>query len=104
MDSWEWLVLDDSAEPSALLARDDDSRLRYFHQRLGASIGAKRNALIEAARGEVIVHFDDDDYYAPNYIAEMLSYLNRNVDLVKLSGWFTYLCSPEGIWLLGLSG
>ncbi|MDR2853149.1 MAG: glycosyltransferase [Burkholderiaceae bacterium] len=91
---WEWLVLDDSAQPSPfmqqLVARD--ARVRYMHhtgERL--SIGAKRNRLIEAARAPVIAHFDDDDFYGASYLASMLSLMRDNgAQLIKLSGFFLY--------------
>ncbi|SAL33578.1 glycosyltransferase family 2 protein [Caballeronia telluris] len=91
---WEWLVHDDSAQPSAFMqalsARDP--RVRYFHnegERL--SIGAKRNFLIDAARAEVIAHFDDDDHYASHYLARMMGLLaEHDAELVKLSEFYMY--------------
>lgn len=64
--SWEWLVLDDSPEPSRFM-RDlagSDRRIRYTHLSEPMSIGAKRNRLIDMAEASVIAHFDDDDHYA----------------------------------------
>lgn len=83
----ELLVLDDSDEPSAFFSQLDDPRVRYTHVRRRVSIGRKRNMLVEQARGEWICHFDDDDYYAENYVAQMLAY-GREVDFVKLTAWF----------------
>jgi len=55
------------------------------------SVGEKRNILVEQARGEIIVQFDDDDYYAPNYVSSMVSALtDLNADLINLRGWFMY--------------
>jgi len=54
-------------------------------------IGTKRNALCTAARGEIIAHFDDDDFYAPYYIERMVSLMtDLNVDFVKLFSFFLY--------------
>ena len=45
--------------------------------------------LIEQARGEYAVQFDDDDYYAPHYVSHMISALNaKKADLINLRGWF----------------
>ena len=36
------------------------------------TIGEKRNRLCKAAAGDIIVHFDSDDYYAPDWIARIV--------------------------------
>jgi glycosyltransferase involved in cell wall biosynthesis len=85
----ELLVDDDSPAPSAYFASLSDPRVHYIHSPVRASIGAKRNRLVERARGAVIVAFDDDDYYAPHYVPTMLAALG-DADLVKLAGWYAY--------------
>ena len=72
----EWLVLDDSEHPSATLANNDWVKLRYFHSPERMSIGKKRNQLLDAAKGSIVVQFDDDDYYGPNYVSSMAKVLN----------------------------
>lgn len=85
----EWLVLDDSAEPSKFLATLDHPGLFYRHLAQRLSIGAKRNALIEEATGEIVVQFDDDDFYAPDYVATVVAKLqNETLDFINLRGWF----------------
>lgn len=98
---WEWLVLDDSPEPDRWMQRlaQTDARVRYIHSGGHLSIGAKRGRLVAAARGEFVAHFDDDDYYAPQYLADMTRLLiERRVDLVKLSAFFVY---APGVGLFG---
>lgn len=99
----EWLVFDDSPRPSRHLSSVDEDWLRYHHQTERASIGAKRNRLIEMARGDIIVHIDDDDYYAPNYVRHMVDSLEQGgYDLVKLAHMFLYSSNYEkfGYWEL----
>jgi len=88
--NWEWLVSDDSPQPSPCLSQITDERVRYFHSTKRITIGEKRNRMVEQARGEVILNFDDDDYYSPNYCAVMVDRLNQGFDFVKLSGWYVY--------------
>ncbi len=90
----ELLVLDDSAQPSRFFSALHDPRVRYQHLGERLSIGAKRNRLIEQARGEWICHFDDDDYYADHYVAHMLAQ-TEGVDFVKLSAWFNFSIEPR---------
>ena len=91
-DNIEWIVLDDSPEPSPTLSGLDDPRFTYIHlPERKMPIGEKRNYVNERARGEVIVQFDDDDYYAPNYIARMMDVMAKaGADFLSLHGWFVY--------------
>ena len=102
---FEWLILDDSPQPSAYFAARSDPRIRYVHHAgPRRSIGAKRNWLVENARAEVIVQFDDDDYYAPDYLKAMVARMGPGDDIVKLSGWFLYsrVYRMLGYWDLNL--
>jgi hypothetical protein len=60
----ELVVVDDGPESLAPLLPADD---RVLHIRLERrqTIGAKRNIGIEAARGDLLANWDDDDWYAP---------------------------------------
>ena len=93
----ELLILDDGPEPLPFLANHPDPRVRYLHSRERLSIGEKRNRLVEASSGEIIAHFDDDDYYAPRYLETMLRHLEGH-DLVKLSRWFVFSPSSHAVY------
>jgi glycosyltransferase involved in cell wall biosynthesis len=110
MGDFEWLILDDSLQPAPQFAAPADPRIRYHHHPGPRMlVSAKRNWLCERASAPVIAQFDDDDYYAPTYLATMLAHLEAGgADMVKLSGWFVYsvLLKRLGWWdtttLLGL--
>jgi glycosyltransferase involved in cell wall biosynthesis len=90
---WEWLVCDDSPQPSAFLSvlSKTDARVRYHWSKTRMSIGAKRNFLVNESRGARIAHFDDDDHYTPDYLSGMVRMLDENgADLVKLSTFWMY--------------
>ncbi len=88
---WEWLVDDDSPIPSSFMTSLSDPRVRYHHDPTSRSVGNKRNDLIERSESDTIVHFDDDDYYAPNYLASMISTMRQaNADFIKLSSYYLY--------------
>jgi len=87
----EWLVHDGSAAPSPFLSGLADERLRYIHDPQPMTIGAKRNALVKEAKGDILVHMDDDDHYAPHYIESMLTLMaNSDADIVKLFGFHLF--------------
>jgi glycosyltransferase involved in cell wall biosynthesis len=59
------VIVDDGAEPLTVPA---DERIRYLRLPGPVSLGHKRNLGVEQSRGEVLVHWDDDDWYAPDRI------------------------------------
>jgi glycosyltransferase involved in cell wall biosynthesis len=85
----EWLIHDSSQQPAPPFAQD--ARVKYIHAHQPMSIGAKRNALCKIAQGEIIVHFDDDDFYSSHYIRDMVTLMtDQKADFVKLFGFFLY--------------
>ncbi len=87
----EWHILDDSRTATTVFNGVADERIFYEHTEKQIPIGDKRNRLIENANGDIIVHFDDDDYYAPGFVSAMVSALtDQNADLINLRGWFLY--------------
>ena len=99
----EWLILDDSSQETPTFSDLPDRNICYEHIGKKLSIGEKRNLLIDKAKGEIIVQFDDDDYYCPDYVRTMIANLaNLNADLINLRGWFLYDCRSRffGYWNL----
>ena len=99
----EWLILDDSRAEHEACA--DLAGPNVFYQRVDTklSIGKKRNRLIERAKGEFIVQFDDDDFYSPHYVTTMISSLiDSEADLINLRGWFLHDLRSQffGYWNL----
>jgi glycosyltransferase involved in cell wall biosynthesis len=60
----ELVVVDDAPEPVDHLL-PDDPRIRHVRLTTRHTVGAKRNAGCEAALGELVAHWDDDDWAAP---------------------------------------
>ena len=87
-DLW---VMDDTGPDSPFFSALGDSDPRVHYVNLApwhVTTGCKRNWLVEKSSGFVIAHFDDDDWYAPNYLSSMLERLVReDADLVKLGTW-----------------
>ncbi|MEM7175311.1 MAG: glycosyltransferase [Chlamydiota bacterium] len=96
-DNKELLILDDSPQPSSFFLGLKDPQVKYFYSSTRLSIGAKRNYLNEKASGEIIAHFDDDDYYAPDYLSEMITQL-RDFDLIKYSRWLAWRELDGTLW------
>jgi len=94
----ELLVLDDGAQSVEDLI-PDDPRVRYVREARKSPIGVKRNRACELARGDVIVHWDDDDWNAPwrvRYQVEQL--LARGADICGLDRVLFYDPAEDRGW------
>jgi glycosyltransferase involved in cell wall biosynthesis len=72
----ELIVVDDGADAIADLI-PADSRVRYFRLPKRLTVGAKRNFACEQARGEVIAHWDDDDWYPPSRLRTQMAAMHE---------------------------
>jgi O-antigen biosynthesis protein len=99
----ELIIVDDSARNFAASV-PSDPRIRYIHLSQRLSISAKRNVACELAKGEIIIHWDDDDWYAPNRISEQVEPIIQNcADITglfdtrffDLEHWTFWSCTPE---------
>ena len=73
-DGAELLVVDDGQEPAGHLL-PDDRRVTYLRLDRPQVLGEKRNLAVEAARGDVIVHLDDDDWSHPDRLRSQVDVL-----------------------------
>lgn len=69
------LVIVDDGEDSIENIIPKDSRIHYFRIPEKIATGAKRNKCCELAAGSIICHFDDDDWSAPDRIADQVARL-----------------------------
>lgn len=74
----ELVILDDGAEPIVRLV-PDDPRIHWYRWNGSVgrkkTLGEKRNDLCELSGGVIIVHWDDDDWYAPSRIKDQVERL-----------------------------
>jgi len=70
----ELVIIDDGKE-SILPLLPDDSRIKYFYTEPLGTIGTKRNYACEKATGEIIMHWDDDEWYANDWISKQVQFL-----------------------------
>jgi len=100
----EWVILDDSPEPSAdlfeALAAEGTITIRYFHHTERLPIGAKRNMLNTLAVGDYMIAFDDDDYHTPERIAHSITMLDTyKADIAGNSILYLYFTDTDDVWV-----
>lgn len=90
----ELIVLDDGRDSVADLIPSHES-IHYMRLERKLSLGAKRNVACEMARGELIAHWDDDDWMAPGWLSSQVkALLEQGADICGLDRVFFY--APEG--------
>jgi len=100
----ELLVLEDGA--SSLAGRlPDDARIRHVVTgRESRSIGAMRNEACQLARGEIVAHWDDDDWYGPGRLTRQVAPILageaditalRDSLMLDLAAWRFWRCRPQ---------
>lgn len=109
----ELVVLDDGDDPVEDLVQSDP-RVRYVRLPVRRSTGAKRNLACEMARGELIAHWDDDDWMAPRRLAVQANAINAStgegvsglsrlafVDPVRRRAWEYAWDTRPACWVAG---
>jgi len=108
----ELVIVDDGTD--AIADRlPHDSRVRYVRLDRKRSIGAKRNIACSHARGGLILHWDDDDWYPPSRVSTQVSSLiDRQADVCGSSRIYFFdaarslafeyrYTSPGAAWVAG---
>src|SRR5580700_502335 len=70
----ELLIVDDGSDCIGDLV-PNHPRIRYMRLDRRHTLGAKRNLASQQATGDIILHWDDDDWYAPWRISYQVSQL-----------------------------
>lgn len=86
----ELIVVDDGSTPSAASIPPDPT-IRYLRLTQRTALGTKLNLAIDQAQGEIIQKLDDDDYYAPDFLQEMVSALRWQDPLRAVAGLDCFL-------------
>ena len=95
----ELVVVDDGADHVADLM-PDDLRVRYIRLSGRRTLGAKRNECVEASRGDLIMHWDDDDWMSPRRISlQAESLLRAGAEVCGVREMLFYEMAADRVWL-----
>ncbi|MET1056747.1 MAG: glycosyltransferase family A protein [Pedobacter sp.] len=94
----ELVIIDDGKESVKSLI-PDHHRIKYFYTEPLGSIGNKRNYACEKAIGEIIMHWDDDDYYPYDWMTRQVKALEESgADIVGLNQILFYSPLVNKFW------
>lgn len=100
----ELLILDETNNPwlppLALENTKGFDRVRYYQiPPSSLSTGAKRNMINGMAGGDVLVHFDDDDWSHPERIADQLTLMRTSgAEVVGYHDLLYYRIADKSLW------
>lgn len=107
----EWIILDDGTDKvKDLFDASGLKNVRYETMPEGTKlpIGAKRNKLNELAKGDIIVCWDDDDYYPPTRVKKAVNALRsvagKRIPVVGCSRINLFFSDRNEIWSIGPYG
>lgn len=72
MPEAELVIVSEDGIPDSIRAALATGRVRHVPCPAGLTLGAKRNFACEAAHGKWLIHWDDDDLYAPDRLARQV--------------------------------
>ncbi|MDQ3720403.1 MAG: glycosyltransferase, partial [Actinomycetota bacterium] len=86
----ELLVHDDAStdETAAVVARAEDSRIRYVRHERPLGVAVNRNTCLAAARGRYVAWLDSDDEYLPGMLERQLAVLENGPEVGLVHGGF----------------
>jgi glycosyltransferase involved in cell wall biosynthesis len=94
----ELIVVDDGSDPVGDII-EKVPIARYLRLPARTSIGAKRNLACTEARGAIIAHWDDDDWYGPERLRRQIApLLAREADLTGLENSFLFEVPAGRFW------
>lgn len=94
----ELIIIDDGRESVKNLI-PNHHRIKYFYADPIGTIGLKRNYACEKAKGDIIIHWDDDDWYAQDWISrEVQVLLNSDADICGLNEIIFYSSLLNKFW------
>lgn len=73
----ELIIVDDGKDSIEYLLPKNPN-IQYFYSKPLGTIGVKRNYACRQAKGEIIMHWDDDDWHAPDWISKQVNYLTTS--------------------------
>ena len=100
----EWIILDDGEDKILDLVKDIPE-VRYYSFDTKMKLGQKRNFLNKKAKGQIIIAFDDDDWYSKDYVSYMSKLLMSSPRLIAGSSEiYNYFVDLEQIVIFGPYG
>ena len=76
---WEWIITDDFSKDNSveIIKKIQDPRIILIESKKNGGAGNARNLSLEKASGRFITFLDADDFWEPNFLEEMISFMKK---------------------------
>ena len=76
---WEWIITDDQSTDNSveLIQKQSDSRIKLIISEENGGAGHARNLSLKEAKGRYITFLDADDFWQPNFLEEMVTFMKK---------------------------
>ena len=76
---WEWLITDDKSTDNSveIIRKVNDERIKLTVAEKNGGAGHARNLSLEKEKGRIITFLDADDFWEPNFLEEMVSFMKK---------------------------
>ena len=76
---WEWMITDDKSTDNSveIIQKINDSRIQLILSDKNGGAGHARNLSLKQASGRFITFLDADDFWEPNFLEEMISFMKK---------------------------
>ncbi len=94
----QWVIVDDGVVP---LKPIKGAKIIRREKVKGVTLGANLDAALDHVTGDYILIMEDDDYYAPQYIARTIDMFDDDIDMVGWHGSPYYNVALPGYRVMG---
>ena len=76
---WEWIITDDKSSDHSMeiLKSVKDARIKIIEAEKNGGAGHARNLSLQKAAGRYITFLDADDYWEPDFLEEMITFMKK---------------------------
>ncbi|MFA8299959.1 MAG: glycosyltransferase [Hyphomicrobiales bacterium] len=95
----ELIIIDDGKDSTKDIIPCQNKSIRYINLHKRRNVGEKRNFACQKATGDIIIHWDDDDYYSNNWIdLQVRHLLKSNADITGLCSLYFFDEKNKTAW------
>ena len=76
---WEWIITDDCSTDNSveIIKENADPRIILIQNKTNGGAGNARNSSLKVSKGRYITFLDADDFWKPNFLEEMVSFMKK---------------------------